>query len=32
MATGWALDETEIKRDVEKLFGGNFWNFLERKL
>ncbi len=32
IATGWTLDETEIKRDVEKLFGGNFWNFLERKL
>ncbi len=32
MATGWSLDETEIKRDIEKLFGGNFWSFLERKL
>ena len=32
MATGWALDESEIKRDVEKLFGGNFWSFVERKL
>jgi len=32
MATGWALEESEIKRDVEKLFGGNFWAFLERQL
>jgi len=32
MATGWVLDEAQIKRDVEKLFGGSFWAFLERKL
>lgn len=32
MATGWTLDEAEIKRDVGKLFGGNFWAFLKRKL
>ena len=32
MATGWVLEEDEIKRDVEKLFGGNFRTFLERKL
>jgi hypothetical protein len=32
MATGWLIDEAEIKRDVEKLFGGNFRAFLGRKL
>lgn len=32
MATGWALDEAEIGRDVEKLFGGNFRGFLEKRL
>ena len=32
MATGWRLEEDEIRRDVEKLFGGNFHAFLERKL
>lgn len=30
--SGWSLSETEIQRDVEALFGGNFWKFLERKL
>lgn len=25
---GWIIQEDEVKRDVEKLFGGNFWNFL----
>lgn len=29
--TGWVITPQEIKRDVEKLFGGNFWSFLERK-
>ncbi len=28
---GWALTEEEIKRDVEKLFGGEFEAFLKRK-
>ena len=32
MATGWVLEEAEIRRDVERLFGGNFWEFLERSL
>jgi len=32
MDTGWAIEENEIKRDVEKLFGGNFTNFLQRQL
>jgi hypothetical protein len=32
MATGWTMEEWEIKRDVEKLFGGNFWSFVKRKL
>lgn len=30
LATGWRLEESEIQRDVAKLFGGNFWNFLGR--
>lgn len=30
MATGWRLEESEIQRDVAKLFGGNFWSFLGR--
>ena len=32
MATGWVLEKAEIERDVERLFGGNFWEFLERGL
>lgn len=28
--TGWQITEAEIKRDVAKLFGGNFWSFLEK--
>jgi hypothetical protein len=32
MATGWTMEEWEIRRDVEKLFGGNFWSFVKRKL
>lgn len=31
LATGWVIKEEEIVRDVENLFGGNFWKFLERK-
>jgi hypothetical protein len=30
--TGWTLERDEITRDVAKLFGGNFWSFLEREL
>ncbi len=29
-ATGWAPTEAEIRRDVGKLFGGTFWEFVER--
>jgi hypothetical protein len=32
VAGGWALEEGEIRRDVDGLFGGNFRTFLERKL
>jgi hypothetical protein len=32
LATGWTIEHAEITRDVEKLFGGNLWSFLERKL
>lgn len=28
-ATGWAVTETDIRRDAAKLLGGNFWNFIE---
>jgi hypothetical protein len=31
-AANWTIEEAEITRDVEKLFGGNFRAFLERKL
>lgn len=27
-ATGWFVTENEIRRDVEALLGGNFWEFL----
>jgi len=30
-ATGWAVEEEEIRRDVEGLFGGNFQEFIQRK-
>ena len=29
MATGWELTEREIERDVARLLGGNFWEFLK---
>ncbi len=28
--TGWRPTEAEIRRDVEALFGGNFWTFLRK--
>ncbi|MBI2435566.1 MAG: glucuronate isomerase, partial [Candidatus Hydrogenedentes bacterium] len=31
-ATGWMLQEAEIRRDVEALLGGVFWRFLDQKL
>jgi hypothetical protein len=30
--TGWQVTEDEVRRDVENLFGGYFWSFLEKKL
>lgn len=27
--TGWHIEESEIRRDVAKLLGGNFWDFLK---
>ena len=30
--TGWSLDEAELKRDVDNLFGGEFRAFLKRRL
>ncbi len=32
LATGWTVDERELARDVEGLFGGNFWAFLKKRL
>ncbi len=32
MATGWRIEESEIQRDVGKLFGGNFWEFVQRRV
>lgn len=32
LATGWKLTEAEIRRDASKLLGGNFWDFMQRKL
>jgi hypothetical protein len=32
VSSGWALDERDVQRDVDRLLGGNFWSFLERKL
>jgi len=29
LATGWVIEEEEIQRDVDKLFGKNFWDFLK---
>jgi len=31
LATGWNLDEAELKRDAEGLLGGNFWQFIGKK-
>jgi hypothetical protein len=28
--SGWRLTEAEIARDVDELYGGAFWKFLER--
>ncbi|GIP35903.1 glucuronate isomerase [Paenibacillus sp. J2TS4] len=30
LASGWRLEEEEIRRDVEDLLGGTFWKFLGR--
>ena len=32
VASGWALEERDVQRDVDRLLGGNFWSFLEKKL
>jgi len=31
-ASGWQVTQEEIQRDAEMLLGGNFWDFLERRL
>lgn len=30
--TGWVASEDEVRRDVEGLFGGNFWSFIGRSV
>jgi hypothetical protein len=30
--TGWQISETEVRRDVQKLFGGSFQEFLDLQL
>jgi len=32
MDTGWRLEESEIRRDVHKLFSQNFWDFINKKV
>jgi hypothetical protein len=32
LASGWTVDEAEIARDVDALFGGNFRDFLRRRV
>ena len=32
IATGWTVDESEIRRDAARLLGGNFHEFLDRTL
>ncbi len=32
LETGWKLEESEIRRDVQKLFSQNFWDFVNKRL
>ena len=32
LGSGWTLDEKELRRDVDGFFGGNFREFLKRRL
>ncbi len=32
LATGWVIEHAEITRDIEKLFGGNFWEFVGKRM
>lgn len=32
MAVGYKVTHKQVQRDVENLFGGNFWNFIDKKL
>ena len=32
LATGWSIDDKEVRRDLAQLFGGNFWDFLRRSI
>lgn len=31
LEAGWAIEEREVRRDVEELLGGRFWAFLGRR-
>lgn len=30
LANGWTLTRAEVARDIQDLFGGNFWRFIEQ--
>lgn len=30
LETGWQLTQEEISRDIQDLFGGSFWKFIEK--
>ena len=32
LAAGWRLEEKEVRRDVDQLFGGSFAAFLKKRL
>jgi len=32
LATGWTISTEEVQRDVDKIFGGNFWSFVKKRL
>lgn len=32
VSMGYRLTEGEVRRDIEKLFGGNFWEFINKEL
>jgi hypothetical protein len=32
LATGWPVDEAQVRAEVDMLFSGNFWEFIKKKL